>query len=160
MRQTDIGSEDATPEEQAQYERALERTMETIHGDGAGDQIANIVLKAQDLVTGVADAVFMLVRRAENTMGVTGAVVMQLAEDVIDEIISLLVQGGHLSEEEVTEEMYESIVAKAYELYITDKEERGQLDHNVVRDDINQLQGLSAMSNEAAAKAKGLLQPS
>jgi len=159
----DVESEEATPEEEAQYEEAFDFALRSLHsGEVAKNTVAR-VLNAQTPVKGIAEAVFVLVRRTEVQLdGIDDSVKIQIAEDLLEEILELMVESGRMTEGEITDEMIEQITIELYQTYAKDAEQRGTLDEDKIREDveagegIKQPQGMNAMSNQEA-KTRGLM---
>lgn len=159
----DIESEDASEEEEAQYEQALEFAIRSLHtGEVAKNTVAR-VLNAESPEKGIAEAVFVLVRRAEVQLdGLEDAVKIQVAEDLLEEILDMMVESGRMQEGEVNDQMIEKITVELYQMYAQDAEGRGALDEGKIREDVaagGQMpkpQGMNAMSNQEA-QTRGLM---
>lgn len=161
-----VESEDATEEEQAEYEKAYEVAMMGLHGEGTAKTIAQKVLNARTPAEGIAEAVFLLIRRTEvQSKGLSDAVKIQISQDLVEEVIDLMIESGRMSEGDITDAMMEEIVTKLYQRYASDAEQRGALDLAKVREDVDageelsekeKPQGYAAMSNQEA-KERGLM---
>ena len=143
-------TEEATPEEQDQYEDASLAAMEMIHGDAAGDQIAEIVLQANDVTQGVGKAVAMVIIGVEKSMGgLLDDVKMELAQDVTTELIGLAVDAGALAEDEVGDDLIDAVVSHAYSEYLTFKETLGELDPAELESSVSQAEQAMGMQSPA-----------
>jgi len=161
--QQSIDSEEATPEEQQEYEQAAEVALTALHSGKTAKNTVGRVLNAESTEKGVAEAVFVLLRRTEEQMkGLSDAVKVQVAEDLVDSILDLMIASDRLKESEVTDQMVEEIVKAIYTRYTQDAEERGALDTDKIKQDIEPLmqgqkpQGYAAMSNQEA-QTRGLM---
>lgn len=158
-----IDSEEATPEEQQEYEKAMEVALTALHSGKTAKNTVSRVLNAKSPVEGVANAVFVLLRRTEEQMkGLSDAVKIQVAEDLVDSILDLMISSDRLKESEVTDQMVEDIVKTLYTKYTQDAEERGALDVEAIKRDVGPMvqdekpQGFAAMSNQEA-QTRGLM---
>lgn len=165
MDMNQIETEAASKEEEAQYEQALEMALRAIN---EGQTAKNIVKRVdnQGPVDGLAESIFVIVRRVEVQLGqLMDAVKIQLAEDVFYEIADLMLESGRIDEKQLNEQMVEQVVAKAYQMYVEDAEQNGTLDTQGIQEDVaasgvpmpqKQQQGMNAMSNPEAEK-RGLM---
>lgn len=165
--ENEIGTEEATEEEQAEYEKAYDVALRSLHsGEVAKNTVAR-VLNAETPQEGVANAVFVLIRRTEEQLkGLSDAVKIQIGEDLVEEVLSLMVESGRMSEGEVTDEFISEVVNTIYQKYVEDAEQRGTLDTDVIEQDVSEgakavgldkPQGYAAMSNQEA-QTRGLMQ--
>lgn len=156
-----VGVENASEEEQAQYEQAYELAMRSLHSGKTAQNTVGRVLNAKSTSSGVAQAVFVLLRRTEVQLkGMDDSVKMQLAEDLVQEVLELMAESERLQESEITDQLIEDIVKELYVIYTQDAEDRGALDENKIREDVesgqHKPQGYAAMSNKEA-QARGLM---
>jgi hypothetical protein len=156
----------ATPEEQAALEQAYDIAMEMIHGKGkAGDKIAQIVLSANDVLEGIGQAVATVIIGVEKKLGgMQDAIKLELAQQIMGELVGLAVEAGALSEEEVNDQWIDAAVSQAYSSYISMKEAMGELDQAELESSVaeaEQFMGKSIRNNqpqpEQARKPTGLL---
>lgn len=149
------GEEAATPEEQQQLEALYEIGIDIIHGEGpAGDQIANMVLKSEDVALGVGNAASALLIAIEKKAGaVPDELKLQLAQELIAELTGLASEAGAISEEEVNDEYIDEVVSHAYSSYITTKESMGELDPKELESSVSEAEAV------VGASAKGATQP-
>lgn len=163
----DIETEDASPEEQAEYEQAYDAAMRALHSGKTAKNTVNRVLNGKTPQEGVANAVFVLIRKTEEQMkGLSDAVKIQIGEDLVDEVLSLMVETDRMSEGEITDEFISEVVNTIYQKYVEDAEQRGTLDTDKIAQDVNESaeamgiekpQGYAAMSNQEV-EARGLMQ--
>jgi polyhydroxyalkanoate synthesis regulator phasin len=163
----DIETEDATPEEQAEYEQAADVALRALHSGKTAKNTVNRVLNGKTPQEGVANAVFVLIRRTEEQMkGLSDAVKIQIGEDLVEEVLDLMVESGRMTEGEVTDEFISEVVNNIYQTYVEDAEQRGSLDTDKISEDVNQgaemlgiekPQGYAAMSNQEV-ESRGLMQ--
>jgi hypothetical protein len=154
-------SEEATPKEQQEYEQAFESIMTSLHSGQVAKNTVARVLNAKSTVEGVAEASFVLIRRTEEQLGgLSDAVKVQIAEDVINEILGLMVESGRLSEGEINDKMVENIVSMLYMMYTQDADKRGALNVDAIQQDLASVgqkpQGMNAMSNQEV-QTRGLM---
>ena len=154
-----IGVEDASPEEEAQYEQAYDIAMRTLHSGKVAKNTVGRVLNAETPAKGVANAAFVIIRKTEVNMEeeMEGSVKIQLAEDVVMEILDVMVESDRMKEPEITDQLVEDIVKELYTKYTEDAEGRGELDPETVKQDVmegeelmgqEKPQGNAAMSNK------------
>ena len=163
----DIETEDASPEEQAEYEQAYDAALRALHSGKTAKNTVNRVLNGKTPQEGVANAVFVLIRKTEEQMkGLSDAVKIQIGEDLVDEVLSLMVETDRMSEGEITDEFISEVVNTIYQKYVEDAEQRGTLDTDKIAQDVNESaeamglekpQGFAAMSNQEV-EARGLMQ--
>lgn len=160
-----VETEEASPEEQAQYEKAYDIAMQSLHGGEVAKNTVARVLNAKTPAEGVAKAVFVLLRRVEVQMkGLEDAVKIQVGEDLVQEILGLMIDSERMSEGEVTDELVSDIVNLIYQQYVEDEEKRGVLDKDKIKADVDEgaemvgekPQGYAAMSNQEA-QTRGLM---
>ena len=158
-----VEAEDASPEEEAEYEQAMEVAMTALNSGSVAKNTVSRVLNAENPAKGVAEAAFVILRKTEVELGsLSDAVKVQLGEDVIIEILGLMVDSERMQEGEVTDEMMEEIVTTLYTMYSQDAEQRGALDPETIRADLEGQgakqapQGANAMSN-GEAQQRGLM---
>lgn len=163
----DIETEEATEEEQAEYEKAYDIALRSLHSGKTAKNTVGRVLNAESPVKGVANAVFVLIRRTEQQMkGLSDAVKIQIGEDLVEDILDLMVESGRMTEGEITDEFVSEVVNNIYQQYVEDAEQRGVLDTDKIEQDVNESadmlgiekpQGYAAMSNQEV-EARGLMQ--
>lgn len=141
---------DATPEEQDQYEDASLAAMDMIHGDAAGDQIADTVLQAQDVSQGIGKAVAMVIIGVEKSLGgLFEDVKLELAQDVTEELMNLAAEAGALAEDEIDENLLDAVVSHAYTEYLKFKETLGELDINELEASVSQAEQAMGIQSPA-----------
>lgn len=152
----------ATPEEEAQLEQAFDAAIKVIHAPGkAGDNIASMVLDAQQVQQGIGQAVATVVITVEKQMKLTEDVKLALAERVTDELVALAIKAGALAEDEVTDQMTDALASHAMSTYLTLKEQLGELDQNELSANVQEAQAFMGQQQKPAAepaKSGGLLQ--
>lgn len=162
----EVGTEQASESEQAQYEAAMDAAMRALHSGEVAKKTVQRVINAEDPAQGVARAVFVLLRRVEEQMGgLEDAVKIEIAEDLVEEILSLMVETERMTEADVSDELIAKVVENLYTMYAEDAEGRGQLNAQGVREDVDEgsriagvekPQGFAAMSNQEA-QTRGLM---
>lgn len=165
--ESQIETEEATPEEQAEYEQAYDTALRALHSGKTAKNTVNRVLNGKTPQEGVANAVFVLIRRTEQQMkGLSDAVKIQIGEDLVEDILDLMVESGRMTEGEITDEFVSEVVNNIYQQYVEDAEQRGVLDTDKIEQDVNESadmlglekpQGYAAMSNQEV-EARGLMQ--
>lgn len=141
------GAVEATPEEQAMLEQAVDVALDMIHGDQAGDQIANMVLQSQNVVEGLGQALATVLIGVEKKLGgVADDMKLALAEEIASELMMLAVNAGALAEDEVTDQFMDEMVSRAYSQYLTIKEQMGELDPNELQASVSDAEQLMGMS--------------
>ena len=153
---------EATPEEQAMLEQAVDLGMQAIHGEGqSGDNIAAMLLDAQDITEGIGKAAATVLIAIEKQMQVPDDMKIALAQELIAELAELAITAGALSEDEVTDQWLDSVISHAYSNYISTKEAMGELDPEQLKATVSeneQLLGVSAGTKQKPApKGRGLL---
>jgi len=162
-----FGTEDASKEEQDQYEQGYDLAMRALHSGKTAKNTVGRILDAETPAKGVAEAVFVLIRKTEVKLGgIEDSVKVELAEDLTMEVLDLMVESGRMTEGETSDELIEEIVKELYMRYAADAEERGGLDEDKIREDIEASgqpmpegqmpQGSSAMSNQEV-ESRGLM---
>lgn len=160
------GEELATPEEQQQLEALYDMGIDIIHSEGqVGDQIANMVLQAQDVSMGIGGAASALLIAIEKKAGmVPDEIKLQLAQELIAELTGLAVEAGALAEDEVNDDFIDAVASHAYSSYITTKESMGELNPQELEASVKEaeeLMGTSArggqpqQSQQTASPASG-----
>lgn len=165
-----VGSEDASPEEQAQYEQLLEVALTSVHDDQTGDLIFQMVTESDSIPRGIARAVVTILERlsVDTNGALMDSVRLELGEDLVEEIVDLLIRSGRLTEADVTDEFIENVVNLAYEEASKLKDMQGGDNSDNARDDVTTAQslgfapempqGVNAMSSpEAARQQQGLM---
>lgn len=165
--ESQVETEEATPEEQAEYEKAYDIALRALHSGKTAQNTVNRVLNAKTPQEGVANAVFVLIRRTEEQMkGLSDAVKIQIGEDLVEGVLDLMVESGRMLESEVTDEFISEVVNTIYQKYVEDAEQRGKLDTDKIKQDVDESaemlgiekpQGYAAMSNQEV-EARGLMQ--
>lgn len=165
--ESQVETEEATPEEQAEYDKAYDVALRSLHSGKTAQNTVNRVLNGKTPQEGVANAVFVLIRRTEEQMkGLSDAVKIQIGEDLVEGILDLMVESGRMTEGEVTDEFISEVVNTIYQKYVEDAEQRGQLDTDKIKQDVDEgadmlgiekPQGYAAMSNQEV-EARGLMQ--
>jgi|GEM_PF-3797633 len=158
-----VGSEDASPEEEQQYQQAYEYALQSLHTGEVSKNTVGRVANAKSVASGVAEAVFVILRRTEVHMeALDDAVKIQLGEDLVTEVLALMVDSERIPEGEINDKLIEDIVTQLYTMYAKDADERGELDPSKVQEDVDagmQMQkpdGMSAMSNQEVSE-RGLM---
>ena len=155
-----VGSEEATPEEEQQYEQAMAYAMESLHTGKVAKNTVGRVLNAESISKGIAEAVFVLLRRTEVKMdGLEDSVKIQIGEDLVMEVLTVLVEAERIKEPEINEQLIEDVVKQLYTMYSQDAEQRGELDPKVIEEDLNSIgkpSGMNAMSNKEVSQ-RGLM---
>lgn len=165
--ESQIETEEASPEEQAEYEQAYEVAVRALHTGKTAKNTVSRVLNGETPAKGVAEAVFVLIRRTEEQLkGLSDAVKIQIGEDLVEEVLDLMIESGRMNESEVNDQLIEEVVTTIYQKYVEDAEKRGTLDTDKIAQDVNESaemlgiekpQGFAAMSNQEA-EARGLMQ--
>jgi hypothetical protein len=138
---------EATPEEQAMLEQAVDLGMQAIHGEGqSGDNIAQMVLNAQDVTEGIGQAAATVLIAVEKQMQVPDDMKIALAQEIIGELAELAVAAGALSEDEVNDEWIDAVVSHAYTSYISTKEAMGELNPQELEANVSEAEQLMGTS--------------
>lgn len=125
------GAVQATPEEQAMLEQAVDVALDMIHGNQAGDQIASMVLNAQNVTQGLGKAIATVLIGVEKKMGgIPDDMKLALAQEITAELVELAVNAGAVAEDEVRDDFIDEVVSHGYSEYLTIKEQMGELDPN------------------------------
>ena len=162
-----IETEEATPEEEQEYEQALDVALRALHSGGTAKKTVGRVLNGETPAKGVARAVFVLLRRVEEELGgLSDAVKIQIGEDLVMEILELMVASDRMKESEIDDQLIEDVVKEVYALYTSDAEQRGALDSQSVAADAQEgrammeggekPQGVNVMSNQEV-QTRGLM---
>lgn len=167
-----IGSEEATQEEQLQYEQALNLAMTALHDDKTGPAIFQMVTEAESPEQGIAQAVFTLLEKVGQQLKgqLSDSVKVEVAEDLVDEITGLMITGGRLKESQVDDDFAERIVSNLYRENAKFMEMSGKDNFSSIKEDLAtanslgfapqpQPQGVNAMANGHARATQGLIQP-
>ena len=142
------GEELATPEEQQQLEALYDMGIDIIHSEGqVGDQIANMVLQAQDVSMGIGGAASALLIAIEKKAGmIPDEIKLQLAQELIAELTGLAVEAGALAEDEVNDGFIDAVASHAYSSYITTKESMGELNPQELEASVKEAEELMGTS--------------
>ena len=142
------GEEMATPEQQQQLESLYNMGIDIIHGEGqVGDQIANMVLEAQDVSVGIGSAASALLIAIEKKAGnVPDEIKLQLAQELIAELTGLAVEAGALAEDEVNDVFIDAVASHAYSSYVSTKESMGELDPKELERAVQEAEGMTDTS--------------
>ena len=158
----EAGEVQASPEEQAMLEQAVTLAIDIIHAEGkAGDNIASMVLEAQQIQQGIGQAVATVIITVEKKMQITDDVKLPLAEEVTDELLQLAIASGALAEDEVNDQMVDAIVSHSVSAYLAMKEQLGELNQDELSANVQEAQGFMDQQKQPAAPAKpqgGLMQ--
>ena len=160
------GTEQATEEEQAAYEYLSTQALDFIHDDKSANFVKNTIGQAKDPLDGIAKVTAVILKRLDvqnkENGGVPDEVKLEVAEDIINELLALAISSGVVDEQSFTqneEKNIEAIVKSTYQYYMEQEEQAGTLDpeqekQNVVDAASSQeaKQGIGAMSNEAASQ--------
>lgn len=139
---------EATPEEQAMLEQAVILAMQAIHGEGqSGDNIAQMVLNAQDVTEGIGQAAATVLIAVQKQTQVPDDMKIALAQEIIAELAELAVTAGALAEDEVTDEWIDSVISHAYTSYISMQEAMGELDPAELEASVTENEQLIGASN-------------
>ena len=155
------GEEQATPEEEAMLEQAIGVATQIIHAEGrTGDNIAKLVLDASDVMQGLGIATATVVLGVERQMQIPDDMKIALAEVVLDELVSLAIDAGAISADEVTDEATDQIVSHAYSNYLSTKEAMGELDPEQLKASVAEAEQTmpARQSAQQPQQPKGLLQ--
>lgn len=151
----------ATLEEQTQLEQAFDIAIEVIHAPGkAGDNIASMVLDAKQIQQGIGQAVATVLATVEKKIQLSGDVKLALAEEITNELASLAIEAGALSEDELNDQMIDAIVSHAMSAYLSLKEQMGELNQDELSTTVQEAQAVMGQQQkpEAPAQSGGLLQ--
>lgn len=156
------GEVQASAEEQVMLEQAVTLAIDIIHAEGkAGDNIAGMVLEAQQVQQGIGQAVATVLITVEKKMQITDDVKLPLAEEITDELLQLAIAAGALSEDEVNDQMTDAIVSHSVSSYLSMKEQLGELNQDELSANVQEAQGFMEQQKKPAAPAKpqgGLMQ--
>lgn len=159
-------TEQATEEEQAAYEYLSTQAMDFIHSDKSANFVKNTIGQAKNPIDGVAKVTAVIIMRIEvqneKNGGIPDEVKLEVAEDIVTELLELTITAGLIPQaefEQNEEAILEQIVSKAYQEYMTKKEQSGQLNPEEEKANLMETvnsqeakQGIGAMANEAAAQ--------
>lgn len=133
----------ASPEEEQQLQQATDVALNMIHAEGsAGDNIAAMVLKNQDVVKGLGQAIATVVIGVEKQAQLSEDVKLALAENVAEELVNLAIQAGAISEDEVDDEFIDKVVSHAISDYMSMKDALGELDKGALEAGVNEAQSM------------------
>lgn len=155
------GEVQATPEEQALLEQAVNAALDVIHAPGkAGDNIVQMVMSAQQIQKGLGQAVATVLITVEKKMQIPEDMRLALAQEVTAELAELAIEAGALSADELNEQMLDAIISHATSQYIELKEALGELDKDQLQAGVQEAQAFMGQQQKPAAPAKsgGLLQ--
>jgi hypothetical protein len=141
--------------------------MRSLHSGKVSKSTVARVLNAETPAKGIASAAFVLIRRTEEQMkGIEDSVKIQLAEDLVMELLSMMVESGRMQESEATDQLIEDVVNELYQKYSADADQRGEMNPETIQQDVNdgeaimgrgeKPQGHNAMSNQEA-ETRGLM---
>jgi len=151
----------ASPEEEALLAQAIEVALDVIHDPGkVGDNIAGMVLNAQDVTKGIGQAVATVLITVEKKMQIPEDMQLALGQEITAELCELAIEAGALSGDELNEQMLDAIVSHATSQYLELKEAVGELDAGQLQAGVQQAQGMfgGAKQNPTPPQGGGLLQ--
>lgn len=155
------GTEQATPEEQAQLEQGVALAEELLFGEGqAGDQIAAIVQQSQDITEGIGKAAAAALIAVEKRMGgaIDDAVKWELGREIIAMLAGIAVEYGALAEDEIGDDFLDAVVSHAYSEYLTLKEQLGDLNPEELKATVSEAEQLmNGQSGAAQPSGRGLM---
>lgn len=159
------GSREATAEEQKQYEKAYDYLERLVTEPAAFEKYAKVLSNAKSVPNGIAAVGAQILVRLESKLEIPDVVKAQLIEGILAEVIEMASEMDLIDEEQVTEKLMKTIVARGTEEYARLREEVGNpVDPQKEKQTIAQAaedgtlsEGMNAMSNDEAAKMKKLL---
>jgi hypothetical protein len=147
------GEVQATEQEQQMIEKFYLVSEEIIHSEGkAGDQIADMVLKAQDVSVGIGNAASTVLIATEKKAGkIPDDMKIQLSMEIIATLSELAVNAGALSEDEIDDGFIDATASNMYSSYLSAKEAMGELDPQELEQSVveaEQLMGTSVRNQQ------------
>lgn len=157
-------NQEATPQEQAQYEKAVKMLEKLVLNREMLDRIAKTLTEAESPLQGIATAAAKLMIRMENSIRLEDAVKLELVGEVIGEVAEIAEELELISANAIDENTMEQLMALGTEEYARLKQGGKGLDPAQQKQQLIEMQqdgtlnqGLNAMSNEQAAKMRELL---
>ena len=150
----------ASPEEEALLAQAIEVALDVIHDSGkVGDNIAGMVLNAQDVTKGIGQAVATVLITVEKKMQIPDDMQLALGQEITAELCELAIEAGALSGDELNEQMLDAIVSHATSQYLELKEQLNELDKDQLQSSVGEMKSFVQRGGGTEAPEKqGLLQ--
>ncbi len=159
-------TEQASEEEQAAYEYLSTQAIDFIHNEKTANFTKNTIGSAKDPLDGIAKVATTILMRLEvqnkENGGIPEEVQLEVAEDIIDELLNLVISNGVIEQadfDQNQDEYVEKIVNATYKYYMEQKEQSGDLNFDEEKSDLVDTvnsqeanQGVNALSNEAAGQ--------
>lgn len=100
---SDEGGEEATPEEQAEYERAMAGLYDALYKNQKSSQAVLDMVQPSDKIGSTAKAVVLLVQQLDKKLQLDEVVIPQIAQDAAERVVELAEKGKDMefSEEEL-----------------------------------------------------------
>jgi len=119
-----------------------------IHNEGqAGDKIAEMVLKAQDVSVGIGNAASTVLIGTEKQTGkIPDDMKIQLSMEIIATLSELAVNAGALAEDEIDDDFIDAATSNMYSSYLTAKESMGELDPQELESSVSEAEQLMGAS--------------
>ncbi len=141
----------ASAEEEQQLQQATEVALDMIHKEGAaGDNIAAMVLKTDDVVKGLGQAIATVVLGVEKQIQFGEDVKLALAENVAEELVNLAIQAGAIAEDEVSDAFIDKVVSHAISQYMSMKDALGELDQGALQAGVDEAQAMVPQKKQQA----------
>ena len=143
----------ATDEEQAMLEQAVQLALQAIHAEGqSGDNIAAMVLNSQDVTEGIGKAAATVLIAVGKQMQIPDDMKIALSQEIIAELAELAVAAGALAEDEITDEWIDAVVSHGYSNYISTKEAMGELDSRELEANVAEAEQMMGTSVRGGAQ--------
>lgn len=142
------GEVQATEQEQEMIEQFYLVSDGIIHSEGkAGDQIAEMVLKAQDVSVGIGNAASTVLISTEKQAGkIPDDMKIQLSMEIIATLSELAVNAGALAEDEINDDFIDATASNMYSSYLSAKEAMGELDPQELEQSVSEAEQLMGTS--------------
>jgi hypothetical protein len=144
---------EVSPEEQQAFDQAVTIVEDILYGEGPiGDQVAKIVSQDQDILLGIGKATAAVLMAVEQKMQVAEDMKMELAQEIVEELVDIAVKTGALAEDELDDRALEEIVKAGVAEYLRLADATGSLDPAKLQQDV------AATQQEMSGSSAGLFE--
>lgn len=156
--------QEASPEEQQMLQEAYNYAAKFLYSDAFLPKLKQM-FQQYEPTKAIARILALTILRVEKKFGLEDDIKLELAQNLVPELVQLAVDIGVIKKEQVDETLFTNIVTAAVEEYALMKEQTGEpLDPNQARKNTDEMvaegtvtEGINAMSNGSANDIRKLL---
>lgn len=158
------GMEDASPEEQKQFDSLLQPIYDAIHGEGAESVMQQIKAGAENIGETIGEIAAQMLISIEQIVSkssgkILPAVKLQVILELVEELVSIANAAGIIPDDEATmDKVMKQAATNAIGMYGAHVGSSGGIDKNQIAGTLQKMSGMGGVGGEVASATMKMIQ--